>query len=58
MHDFNHLTNIIFSNGQLDPWSAGGVLKQVSPDVVILYLLNAAHHLDLRTPNPADDISV
>ena len=56
--DFNHLSNIIFSNGQLDPWSAGGVLKQVSPDIVIIYMLNAAHHLDLRTPNEVDDPSV
>jgi len=52
--DFAKASNIIFSNGSLDPWHAGGVLEQVSPDVVILFIEDSAHHLDLRLPNEAD----
>jgi lysosomal Pro-X carboxypeptidase len=53
--DFADLSNIIFSNGQLDPWNAGGVNTQVSPDVTIIYIEQAAHHLDLRLPNATAD---
>lgn len=52
--DFMKASNIIFSNGSLDPWQAGGVLEHVSDEVVILYIENSAHHLDLRLPNEAD----
>lgn len=47
-----------FSNGDIDPWSAGGVLKTVSDSVIAVYMEGAAHHLDLREPNPADPESV
>ena len=52
--DFMKSSNIIFSNGSLDPWQAGGVVEHVSDSVVILYIENSAHHLDLRLPNEAD----
>jgi hypothetical protein len=52
--DFAKASNIVFSNGSLDPWHAGGVLEDVSPDTVVLYIENSAHHLDLRLPNAAD----
>jgi len=52
--DFMKASNIIFSNGSLDPWHAGGVLEDVSPETVVLYIENSAHHLDLRLPNCAD----
>lgn len=51
-------SNIIFSNGELDPWHAGGVLTNVSKQTVSLYIENSAHHLDLRLPNPADPLSL
>ncbi|KAG8260743.1 hypothetical protein J6590_090062 [Homalodisca vitripennis] len=51
-------TNIIFSNGELDPWSCCGVLHNVSDTAQAIVLADAAHHLDLRASNPADPESV
>ena len=45
---------VIYSNGQLDPWSGGGVLKTLTTDLPAVVILNAAHHLDLRAANPGD----
>jgi hypothetical protein len=56
--DFKHCSNIIFSNGELDPWHAGGVLYNVSDDCIALYINGAAHHLDLRGPNPTDTAEI
>lgn len=47
-----------YSNGQLDPWSAGGVLETLTSDLPAVLIPNAAHHLDLRAKNPADTIDV
>jgi len=54
--DFAGHSNIIFTNGELDPWRAGGVNANItaSSSIQVLYLKNAAHHLELRTSNPAD----
>jgi lysosomal Pro-X carboxypeptidase len=51
-------SNIIFSNGELDPWHAGGVLTNVSERSIAIYIEDSAHHLDLRLPNDADPISL
>ena len=55
--DFMHYSNIIFSNGDLDPWRAGGVLTEINPKITIRLIQGSAHHLDLRLPvaeDPAD----
>ncbi|XP_038055559.1 lysosomal Pro-X carboxypeptidase-like [Patiria miniata] len=51
-------SNIVFSNGLLDPWSAGGVLKSISDTVVAVIIPEGAHHLDLRSHNKDDPPSV
>ena len=55
--DFEGYSNIFFSNGVLDPWSAGGVKKNVTTDI-FAFVMQSAHHLDMRTPNPLDPPSV
>ena len=51
--DFLAMTNIILSNGELDPWRAGGLNSNVTADGsgIALYIEAGAHHLDLRPPN-------
>eukprot|EP01104_Vermistella_antarctica_P006367 TRINITY_DN17070_c0_g1_i1.p1 TRINITY_DN17070_c0_g1~~TRINITY_DN17070_c0_g1_i1.p1 ORF type:complete len:512 (+),score=105.80 TRINITY_DN17070_c0_g1_i1:41-1537(+) len=53
-------SNIVFSNGQLDPWRGGGVTSNstANPDIATVIIEKGAHHLDLRTPNPLDPPSV
>ena len=50
-------SNIVFSNGLLDPWSSGGVLKPVGGTAALI-IPEGAHHLDLRAANPDDPVSV
>lgn len=58
-HDFRTAlksfgSNIIFSNGLLDPWSGGSVLEDVSETIVALVTEKGAHHLDLRASRDDD----
>ncbi|RLN65453.1 hypothetical protein BBJ29_001154 [Phytophthora kernoviae] len=47
-------SNIVFSNGDFDPWSATGVLESLSPSVVTVPVPGGAHHLDLFFTHPLD----
>ncbi|CAA7015196.1 unnamed protein product [Microthlaspi erraticum] len=47
-------SNIIFSNGMQDPWSGGGVLKNISISIVALVTKKGAHHTDLRAATKDD----
>lgn len=56
--DLEFYSNIVFSNGNLDPWSGGGVLTSTNPSIVVILIQDAAHHLDLRAANKGDPPSV
>lgn len=53
-----YASNIVFSNGLLDPWSGGGVLRSKTDKITIIIIPDAAHHLDLRAAHPNDPDSV
>ncbi|EFA80247.1 peptidase S28 family protein [Heterostelium album PN500] len=57
--DLSQTSNIIFSNGVLDPWRAGGVVSNDGGnDIITIIIDGGAHHLDLRMPNSADPTAV
>lgn len=63
-------SNVVFSNGLLDPWSAGGVISNENvvggrriggssgiPYTVVL-IPGVPHHIDIRASHPDDPIAV
>ncbi|VAI03676.1 unnamed protein product [Triticum turgidum subsp. durum] len=47
-------SNIIFFNGLRDPWSSGGVLKDISRSIMALVEPKGSHHVDLRFSSKDD----
>lgn len=53
-----YASNIIFSNGDKDPWSYGGIMTDLNEKLFVIIIENASHHMDLRSPNKDDPQSV
>ncbi|EFN56756.1 hypothetical protein CHLNCDRAFT_144218 [Chlorella variabilis] len=47
-------TNVVFSNGLLDPWGSAGYLEGLAPSLPAVVLPQGAHHVDLMFADPAD----
>ena len=47
--DLDGLSNVVFSNGNYDPWSGGGVLESQSKTLIAVHVDQGAHHLDVRS---------
>lgn len=47
-------SNIVFSNGLLDPWSVFGVQADVSDSVVAVIIPDGGHHVDVMYSRPDD----
>ena len=47
-------TNIVFANGDYDPWHSGGILHNVSDTVRSYIIPEGAHHLDLLFTTQSD----
>ncbi|CAD7698965.1 unnamed protein product [Ostreobium quekettii] len=47
-------SNIVFSNGEYDPWRGGGVTNHESDSVTVFTIAEAGHHVDLMFSRPED----
>jgi lysosomal Pro-X carboxypeptidase len=47
-------SNIVFSNGRLDPWHNGGILNATAPTVATVMIPDVGHHIDLMFSDPKD----
>ncbi|KAL0489918.1 lysosomal Pro-X carboxypeptidase PRCP [Acrasis kona] len=56
--DISASSNIVFSNGDLDPWMGGGITESISESIVAIVIKNGAHHVDLRSKSDQDPESV
>ena len=45
--DISEHSNIVFVNGDMDPWSGGGVLDNITDSIIALTVDHGAHNYDL-----------
>jgi lysosomal Pro-X carboxypeptidase len=55
--EIKEYSNILFTNGKMDPWNAGCPHGNSTSSVFIVES-DSAHHLDLRSPNVKDPESI
>ena len=51
-------SNIVWSQGEYDPWKGGGVLEDLNDSLKAVIIPEAAHHLDLFFSHPGDTEAV
>ncbi|XP_060517038.1 lysosomal Pro-X carboxypeptidase-like [Cylas formicarius] len=56
--NLRYASNILFTNGLMDPWSSGGVLSNISETVLSILIPDAVHHYDLRGAHATDSHDV
>jgi lysosomal Pro-X carboxypeptidase len=49
-----YYSNILFTNGNVDPWSSDGVNSIITSNLPAILSTGGAHHLDLRAANKDD----
>lgn len=56
--DFLDYTNIVWVNGEYDPWHGGGITTNITSGTTAIMVKKAAHHYDLRAPHANDTIQI
>jgi len=51
-------SNIVWSQGEYDPWKGGGVTGNLSSNLLSIVIPESAHHLDLFFSNEGDTAAV
>lgn len=49
-----NVTNVVFVNGDMDPWHRLGVLQDLSADAPAIFIKGSSHCHDLLQPDPSD----
>lgn len=57
--DGSHFSNIVFTNGQFDPWRSGKPLIETNPDkdIIMINIEKGAHHAEMMPVDKNDPIS-
>lgn len=56
--DFRDHTNLVWVNGEFDPWHGGAVTTNVSSGTTSIFVKQAAAHYDLRMPHVNDTVQI
>lgn len=56
--DFLYYTNIVWVNGEFDPWHGGGINQNITSGTTAIFVKESAHHYDLRAPNVNDTVQI